>query len=92
MMKRFLQLRAILGDLPVNGGVIHGVPMFAPEFFDVARAQQPPVRMLSCGTWVGMVRSGEGRGKGLLDQHSDSIDERLRLHIPGSDLVDTKVD
>ena len=38
------------------------------------------------------VRSREGGCKRLLDQHSDSIDKRLCLPIPGSDLGDTKMD
>jgi hypothetical protein len=44
------------------------------------------------GSRARTVRSREGRRKGLLDQHRDSSDERLRLHIPGLDLVDTKMD
>jgi hypothetical protein len=34
---------------------------------------------------------GGGR-ESLLDQHRDSINECLRLHRPGTDLVDTKID
>jgi hypothetical protein len=44
------------------------------------------------GARVIAVRSREGGYKRLLDQHSDSIDKCLCLHIPGSDLGDTKMD
>src|SRR5262249_36988078 len=37
-------------------------------------------------------RSGEGRLQGLLDQHCDGINERLRLSTPGADFMDIKMD
>jgi hypothetical protein len=39
-VKRFLQLRAILQDPPVDGGVIHGDSPFLHQFFDVTRTQR----------------------------------------------------
>jgi hypothetical protein len=36
-------------------------------------------------------RSGEGRLQGLLDQHRDGINERLRLSTPGADFLDSQM-
>jgi hypothetical protein len=52
----------------------------------------PAITSRSGGSKACTGRSWEGRLQGLLDQHCDGVNERLRLSTPGADFIDIKMD